>query len=99
MSQRSRGVGFVTIDDGEGGTGASPMVFADSVSLPFRIGFRRVYKVLAEAGLQGEVTFIGGGKLGRPENAVVGPLAVAWPGPDAQVRAVRELRQDPVRSG
>jgi glutamate synthase domain-containing protein 2 len=71
MSQRNRGVDFVTIDGGEGGTGASPMVFADSVSLPFRIGFSRVYKVFAEAGLQDDVTFIGGGKLGLPDNAVV----------------------------
>jgi glutamate synthase domain-containing protein 2 len=72
MSQRDRGVDFVTIDGGEGGTGAAPMAFADSVSLPFRVGFSRVYKVFAEAGLQNDVTFIGGGKLGLPDNAVVG---------------------------
>jgi len=71
MSQRNRGVDFVTVDGGEGGTGASPMVFADTVSLPFRIGFSRVYRVFAEAGLQDDVTFIGGGKLGLPDNAVV----------------------------
>jgi glutamate synthase domain-containing protein 2 len=71
MSGRERGVDFVTIDGGEGGTGAAPMVFADSVSLPFRVGFSRVYKVFAEAGLQHDVTFIGGGKLGLPDNAVV----------------------------
>ena len=71
MSGRDRGVDFVTIDGGEGGTGAAPMVFADSVSLPFRVGFSRVYKVFAQAGLQHDVTFIGGGKLGLPDNAVV----------------------------
>jgi glutamate synthase domain-containing protein 2 len=71
MSRGDRGVDFVTIDGGEGGTGAAPMVFADSVSLPFRVGFSRVYKVFAEAGLQQDVTFIGGGKLGLPDNAVV----------------------------
>jgi glutamate synthase domain-containing protein 2 len=71
MSRRDRGVDFVTVDGGEGGTGASPMVFADTVSLPFRIGFSRVYKAFAEAGLQDDVTFIGGGKLGLPDNAVV----------------------------
>jgi glutamate synthase domain-containing protein 2 len=71
MSTRERGVDFVTIDGGEGGTGAAPLVFADSVSLPFRVGFTRVYKMFARAGLQNDVTFIGGGKLGLPDNAVV----------------------------
>jgi len=71
MSHGDRGVDFVTIDGGEGGTGAAPMVFADSVSLPFRVGFSRVYKVFAEAGLQHDVTFVGAGKLGLPDNAVV----------------------------
>ena len=71
MSARDRGVDFVTIDGGEGGTGAAPMVFADSVSLPFRVGFSRVYRAFAEAGLQDDVTFVGGGKLGLPDNAVV----------------------------
>jgi glutamate synthase domain-containing protein 2 len=71
MTSRDRGVDFVTVDGGEGGTGAAPMVFADSVSLPFRVGFSRVYRVFAEAGLEHDVTFIGGGKLGIPDNAVV----------------------------
>jgi glutamate synthase domain-containing protein 2 len=71
MSKGDRGVDFLTIDGGEGGTGAAPMVFADSVSLPFRLGFSRVYRVFAEAGIQDDVTFIGGGKLGLPDNAVV----------------------------
>ncbi|MDX6302169.1 MAG: hypothetical protein QOF53_3383 [Nocardioidaceae bacterium] len=71
MADRQRGVDFVTVDGGEGGTGAAPMVFADSVSLPFRVGFSRVYRVFAEAGLEHDVTFIGGGKLGLPDNAVV----------------------------
>jgi glutamate synthase domain-containing protein 2 len=71
MSGRDRGVDFVTIDGGEGGTGAAPLVFSDSVSLPFRVGFSRVYRLFAEAGLADDVTFVGGGKLGLPDNAVV----------------------------
>jgi glutamate synthase domain-containing protein 2 len=71
MGSGQRGVDFVTIDGGEGGTGAAPLVFADSVSLPFRMGFSRVYRVFAEAGLQHDLTFIGAGKLGLPDNAVV----------------------------
>lgn len=71
MRSGSRGVDFVTIDGGEGGTGAAPLVFSDAVSLPFRVGFARVYKLFAEAGIQDNVTFIGAGKLGLPDNALV----------------------------
>jgi len=71
MATTGRGVDFVTIDGGEGGTGAAPLVFADSVSLPFRLGFSRVYRIFAEAGLHERVVFVGSGKLGLPENAVV----------------------------
>ena len=71
MRSSGRGVDFVTIDGGEGGTGAAPLIFTDSVSLPFRLGFSRVYSIFAERNLQDEVTFIGAGKLGLPDNAVV----------------------------
>lgn len=71
MGSRERGVDFVTVDGGEGGTGASPLVFTDAVALPFRMGFSRVYGTFAEAGLTDEVTFIGSGKLGLPDNATV----------------------------
>jgi glutamate synthase domain-containing protein 2 len=71
MGRGGRGVDFVTIDGGEGGTGAAPMVFADTVSLPFRIGFSRVYAMFAEAGMCDDLTFIGAGKLGLPDNALV----------------------------
>jgi glutamate synthase domain-containing protein 2 len=71
MKSRERGVDFVNIDGGEGGTGAAPMVFADAVAYPFRVGFTHVYKRFAEAGLVDDVMFIGAGKLGIPENAIV----------------------------
>jgi glutamate synthase domain-containing protein 2 len=71
MRAGDRGVDFVTVDGGEGGTGAAPMVFADSVSLPFRLGFSRVYRAFAERGLTDRVVFVGSGKLGLPEQAVV----------------------------
>jgi hypothetical protein len=44
-------------------------VFTDHVALPFRLAFARVYARFAEAGLTDDVTFIGSGKLGMPENA------------------------------
>lgn len=71
MADTDRGVDFITVDGGEGGTGAAPLLFSDSVALPFRIGFARVYAAFAEAGLTDQVTFIGSGKLGVPDNAVV----------------------------
>ncbi|GAA2073965.1 FMN-binding glutamate synthase family protein [Streptomyces albiaxialis] len=71
MARGDRGVDFVTVDGGEGGTGAAPLIFTDSVSLPFRVGFSRVYGTFAEQGLTDRLTFIGSGKLGLPENAAV----------------------------
>ncbi|GAA3531485.1 FMN-binding glutamate synthase family protein [Aeromicrobium flavum] len=71
MLPRTRGVDFVNIDGGEGGTGAAPMIFADSVAYPFRIAFTEVRKRFDAAGLSDDVTFIGAGKLGLAENALV----------------------------
>src|SRR4051795_2373096 len=72
MARGDRGVDFVTVDGGEGGTGAAPLIFTDSVSLPFQLGFARVYAAFARKDLQESVVFIGAGKLGLPDNAVVG---------------------------
>jgi glutamate synthase domain-containing protein 2 len=71
MRDTGRGVDFVAIDGGEGGTGAAPLIFTDTVSLPFQLGFARVYKIFAQQGLHEQVVFMGGGKLGLPDNAVV----------------------------
>ncbi|CAN5891618.1 FMN-binding glutamate synthase family protein [soil metagenome] len=71
MQDRRRGVDFISIDGGEGGTGAAPLTFSDSVALPFRLGFPRVYRIFAEAGLADDVVFVGAGKLGLPDNAAV----------------------------
>lgn len=65
---------FVTIDGGEGGTGAAPLVFTDHVALPFKVGFSSVYRVFAERGVHDKVVFVGSGKLGFPEQ---GMLALA----------------------
>jgi glutamate synthase domain-containing protein 2 len=71
MASGDRGVDFVTVDGGEGGTGAAPLIFTDSVALPFRMAFARIYGLFARAGLTDRVTFIGAGKLGLPDNAIV----------------------------
>lgn len=67
MDTTSRGVDFIQIDGGEGGTGAAPLVFSDHVSLPFKLGFSRVFPLFAERGLDDKVVFIGAGRLGFPE--------------------------------
>jgi len=71
MQTTGRGPDFITIDGGEGGTGAAPLIFSDAVSLPFRLGFARVYSIFAQRGLHSDVVFIGAGKLGLPDNAMV----------------------------
>ncbi len=62
---------FVTIDGGEGGTGAGPLAFTDHVALPFKLAFASVYKVFAERGVLDRVVFIGSGKLGFPEQSML----------------------------
>ncbi|SDU26983.1 FMN-binding glutamate synthase family protein [Gordonia westfalica] len=71
MTNTGRGVDFISIDGGEGGTGAAPLLFSDSVSLPFLLGFTRIYRIFAERNLHEQITFIGSGKLGLPDNAVL----------------------------
>jgi glutamate synthase (ferredoxin) len=70
MAADTRGVDFITIDGGEGGTGAGPLVFTDHVALPFKVGFSRVQKIFTAHGLHERIVFIGSGKLGFPEAAV-----------------------------
>jgi glutamate synthase (ferredoxin) len=71
MATSNRGVDFITIDGGEGGTGAAPLVFADHVALPFKVGFSRVYRELADQGVHSGTVLIGSGKLGFPHVALL----------------------------
>jgi glutamate synthase (ferredoxin) len=67
MADGHRGVDFIAVDGGEGGSGAAPRTFSDHVALPFKVAFSRVYRIFAEAGLHEHVFFVGAGKLGFPE--------------------------------
>jgi glutamate synthase domain-containing protein 2 len=71
MTAGDRGVDFITIDGGEGGTGAGPLVFTDQVALPFKIGFSRVYAEFAQRGITDRIVFAGSGKLGFPDDALI----------------------------
>jgi len=64
------GPDFITIDGGEGGTGAAPLSFSDHVSLPFKIGFKRVYTIFQKQNLTHNITWIGSAKLGFPDRAI-----------------------------
>lgn len=71
MAQTGRGPDFVTVDGGEGGTGAAPLVFSDHVALPFRDAFPVVFDAFARHGLHHDVTFVGAGKLGFIPDAAI----------------------------
>jgi len=71
MIERKTGPDFITVDGGEGGTGAAPPSFANHVSLPFAFGFTQVYQLFAKKNITDRVVFIGSGKLGFPSSAVM----------------------------
>lgn len=71
MVKTGKGPDFITIDGGEGGTGAAPQAFADHVSLPFNFAFTKIYKIFQQYELTERIVFIGSGKLGFPEKALM----------------------------
>ena len=62
---------FITVDGGDGGTGAAPMPLMDSVGLPLREALPLVVDILVKHGLKQRVRLIASGKLITPAN-------VAW---------------------
>ncbi|WP_432264973.1 FMN-binding glutamate synthase family protein [Croceitalea rosinachiae] len=71
MKTSGKGPDFITVDGGEGGTGAAPPSFADHVSLPWVYAFASLYKIFKELGLTERIVFIGSGKLGFPAKAAM----------------------------
>lgn len=71
MKKTGKGPDFITVDGGEGGTGAAPPSFADHVSLPWVYGFSDLYKLFKNKGLAERIVFIGSGKLGFPAKAAM----------------------------
>ena len=66
MKTTNKGPDFITVDGGEGGTGAAPPSFADHVSLPWVYGFSDLYKVFKARNITERIVFIASGKLGFP---------------------------------
>jgi len=71
MSTTERGVDFIAIDGGEGGTGAGPLAFTDHVALPFKVAMARVYREFAAHDMHEKVVFVGAGRLGFPDTALL----------------------------
>jgi glutamate synthase domain-containing protein 2 len=71
MVETGKGPDFITVDGGEGGTGAAPPSFADHVSLPWVYGFSDLYKVFQKRNLTERIVFVGSGKLGFPAKAAM----------------------------
>jgi glutamate synthase domain-containing protein 2 len=62
---------FITVDSGDGGTGAAPMSLIDNVGLPLRESLPLVVDKLKEYGLRDRTKIIASGKL-------ITPADVAW---------------------
>lgn len=54
---------FITVDGGEGGTGAAPLEFSNSVGSPFREGLAFAYDALIGFDLKQDIKLIGSGKI------------------------------------
>jgi glutamate synthase domain-containing protein 2 len=62
---------FITLDSGDGGTGAAPMSLMDNVGLPIKQSLPLLINKLKEHGLRDRVKVISSGKL-------ITPVEVAW---------------------
>jgi len=62
---------FITVDSGDGGTGAAPMALMDNVGIPIKEALPLVIDILCRHGLRDRVKVIASGKL-------VTPAEVAW---------------------
>ncbi len=62
MKERDIYPDFITIDGGEGGTGAAPIVFTNNIGTPLIDALIFVNKALKDLGLRDEITIIASGK-------------------------------------
>ena len=62
---------FITIDSADGGTGAAPMSFIDSIGLPIRESLPKVVDIIKSYGLKERIKICASGKL-------ITPSEVAW---------------------
>ena len=60
---------FITVDSGDGGTGAAPMSLIDNVGLPIKESLPLVVDILCKHGLRDRIRVIASGKLINPAGA------------------------------
>ncbi len=63
MVETSEHPDFITVDGGEGGTGAAPLEFSNSVGVPLTDGLSFVDNALRGAGLREKIKIIASGKI------------------------------------
>lgn len=63
MIQTKTYLDFITVDGGEGGTGAAPPEYSDHVGMPLRDALAFVYDCLNGFGLKNEIKIIASGKI------------------------------------
>ena len=62
---------FITVDSGDGGTGAAPMSLMDNVGLPVRESLPLVVDLLIKHGLRDRIRVIASGKMINPADAAL----------------------------
>ena len=62
---------FITVDSGDGGTGAAPMSLMDCVGLPIRESLPLVVDLINKHGLKGRIRDVASGKLITPAEAAM----------------------------
>lgn len=62
---------FITVDSGDGGTGAAPLSLIDSVGVPVKVSLPLVDDILRKYGLKDRIRLIASGKL-------ITPAEVSW---------------------
>lgn len=71
MKESGKGPDFITIDGGEGGTGATYQELADSVGLPILTALPIVDELLRQYGVRDRVKLIASGKLITPDKIAI----------------------------
>ena len=71
MDRTKRYPDFITIDGGEGGTGATYQAMADSVGLPIKPALMIAGRILRKYGVRDKVTLIASGKLFSPDRIAI----------------------------
>ncbi|WP_458411570.1 FMN-binding glutamate synthase family protein [Schinkia sp. CFF1] len=71
IKETGKGPDFITVDGGEGGTGASYQELADSVGLPIKSALPLLDHALRKYGVRDQVKIIASGKLFSPDRVAI----------------------------